>query len=238
MARGGAGHASRRHAGRARPNSFNPSTEPVSGSTACSGCGISPTHVARRVAHAGDVARRAVEAVAGRVAQHDLAVRLQLVEHGVGRPVAARRVLGRDGEPVARRARARPRRAALTTSSSTWRQTKRSDVFGSSAPGSSAGLAQHLEAVADAEHRARRGGRSGRPPPSPARSARSRRRAGSRRRRSRRGRSPRRRPAGRGRGARGSRPPPRGAPACSASTVVAGAREPDDAELHAAPWIS
>ena len=40
VAGGGHGHAS---AGTTDSNSFNPSTEPVSGSTACSGCGISPT---------------------------------------------------------------------------------------------------------------------------------------------------------------------------------------------------
>ena len=97
-----------------------------------------PDDVAGRVADARDVARRAVEAVAGRVAEHDLAVRLELVEHRVGRPVAAGLVLGRDREPVARaRTRAVHFVSALTTSSSTWRQTKRSDVFGSSAPGSS-----------------------------------------------------------------------------------------------------
>ena len=74
----------------------------------------------------------------GGVAQHDLAVGLELVEHRVGRPVAARRVLGRDRERVAD-ARTRPSTPcdALTTSSPTWRQTKRSDVFGSSAPDSS-----------------------------------------------------------------------------------------------------
>ena len=43
---------------------------------------------------------------------------------------------------------------ALTTSSATWRQVKRSDVFGSSAPDSRPGLAQHLEAVADAQDQA------------------------------------------------------------------------------------
>ena len=40
VARRGHGHAS---AGTTDSNSFNPSSEPVSGSTACSGCGISPT---------------------------------------------------------------------------------------------------------------------------------------------------------------------------------------------------
>ena len=91
-------HAGTRAADR---NSCSPSAEPVSGSTACSGCGIRPDDVAGRVADPRDVPRGAVEVLAGGVAQHDLAVGLELVEHRIGRPEAARRVLGRDREPVA-----------------------------------------------------------------------------------------------------------------------------------------
>ena len=58
----------------------SPSTEPVSGSTACSGCGIRPNTLPRLVADAGDVAQRAVGVVAGGVAQHHLAAGLELVE--------------------------------------------------------------------------------------------------------------------------------------------------------------
>src|SRR3954447_24242036 len=44
------------------------------------GMGHEPEDVARRVAHAGDVAQRAVGVVAGRVAEQDLPARLELVE--------------------------------------------------------------------------------------------------------------------------------------------------------------
>ena len=104
----------------ARPTrtACSPSAEPVSGSTACSGCGISPTTLPASLRHAGDVARRAVEVLPARVAQHDLAVRLELVEHRVGRLVAAGRVLGGDRERARRaRTRASTACAALTTSS-------------------------------------------------------------------------------------------------------------------------
>ena len=59
--------------------------------------------------------------------------------------------------------------------------------------GQQARLGEHLEAVADADDRAAGGGELARPRPSPARSGRSRRCAGSRRGRSRRARRPRRR---------------------------------------------
>ena len=62
--------------------------------------------------------------------------------------------------------------------------------------GQQARLAEDLEAVADAEHRAARGGEGARRPPSPARTGRSRRSAGSRRTRSRPAGRPRRCPSG------------------------------------------
>ena len=70
VAGGGHGHAS---AGTTDSNSFNPSTEPVSGSTACSGCGISPTTLPAALRHARDVAQRAVGVLTRRVAEDDLA---------------------------------------------------------------------------------------------------------------------------------------------------------------------
>ena len=121
----------------AERNSLMPSSEPVSGSTACSGCGIRPTTLPAGVGDAGDVAQRAVGVLARRVAEGDLAERLDLVEHRLGRVVAAGGVLDRDREQLARRARARPRRLGARDREPTCLQRKRRLVFGSSAPGSS-----------------------------------------------------------------------------------------------------
>ena len=60
------------------------------------GVGHQADHVAGLVAHPGDVARRAVRVLPGRVAERHLPVRLDLVEHLLRRPVAALAVLDRD----------------------------------------------------------------------------------------------------------------------------------------------
>jgi hypothetical protein len=74
----------------------------------------------------------------------------------------------------------------LTTSSSTWRQTKRSDVFGSSAPGSSPPRTAPGSRCR-CRARGRRGGRSARPRHHRRESGRAPRRADSRRREASRG---------------------------------------------------
>ena len=116
------------------------------------GVGHQADDVAARVADAGDVGDRAVGVLSGAVAKHDLAVRLSLASRSPGanqRPLMC--LTGIESRspgshpPVAIV-------AVLTTSSSTWRQTKRSPSLGSSAPGQQARLAEHLEAVADSEH--------------------------------------------------------------------------------------
>jgi hypothetical protein len=109
-----------------------------------------PEHVARRVRDAGDVARRAVEVVPGRVAQRDLAVGLELVEHRIGRPVAAGRVLARDRQripdpPQPRGPRVRHLQLDLPADEA------QRDVREQRA-GQQPRLAEHLEAVADPEH--------------------------------------------------------------------------------------
>ena len=135
-------------------NSRSPSAEPVSGSTACSGCGISPTTLPARLLTPAMSRADAVEAVAGRVAEHDLAVGLELVEHRVRRPVAAGLVLGRDREP---RRRSRTRRSTSCgvddvevdlAADEAQRRVRQQRAR------QQARLAQHLEAVADAEHQA------------------------------------------------------------------------------------
>jgi hypothetical protein len=105
-----------------------------------------PEHIARRVGHAGDVARRAVEVVPGRVAQRHLPVRFELVEHRVRRPVAAGRVLARDRQRVAEAAQ--PRRFAHDLDVHLPADEAQRDVRQQRAR-QQAGLAQHLEAVAD-----------------------------------------------------------------------------------------
>ena len=118
-------------------NSLSPSAEPVSGSTACSGCGISPTTLPAALLTPAMSRAEPLKFVPGRVA-----------ERRPGRWPPSRRAPGRapssgpsgawPGWTAARRrSHARVHVVpAFTTSSSTWRQTKRSEVLGSSAPGS------------------------------------------------------------------------------------------------------
>ena len=108
--RGGDAHAAATSSSTCATSDSNrqpPSAEPVSGSTACSGWGIRPITFLPAVADRGDVERRAVGVVALGVAQDDLPVCVQLAESLLWRVVAARRVLDRDREDVARVARAR-----------------------------------------------------------------------------------------------------------------------------------
>ena len=105
----------RRHAATsaADSNSRSPSAEPVSGSTACSGCGISPTTLPAALLTPAMSRAEPLKFRRRRVAQHDLAVGLQLVEHRVGRPVAAGLVLGGDREPSPRSHARGPLRAGV-----------------------------------------------------------------------------------------------------------------------------
>ena len=139
------------------------------------------------VRDAGDVARGAVRVVAGRVAQHQLAVAPRAASSWSGRrEPAPDAVLHRQRQRLARLAlarehavgRARPR-------TSTWRHTKRSDALGSSAPGSRPASHSTWKPLQMPSTGPPSRGEARDLPPSPARSARSRRPAGSRRRRSR-----------------------------------------------------
>ena len=173
-------------------------------------------HVAARVADAGDVvhARRSGSARRRSGARSGPPASVPR-----RREVAAGRVLDRDREALARRARARERRvgglddldldlAADEAQRVVRQQRARAADPPRTAPGS--------RCRSRAPARRRRRTRS--PPPSSARSGRSRRRAGSRRRRSRRGRPRRRRRRGRGRRARAARASPKRRQASSAST--------------------
>ena len=116
------------------------------------GVGHHAEHVAGLVAHAGDVVDGAVEVLAGRVAQDQLAGAVHRGERvGVG-VVAPPGVLGGDAEQLAERARAGERSAAV--------EHLQLDLAGGEAQvdvaeqraGQQVRLAQHLKAVADPEH--------------------------------------------------------------------------------------
>jgi hypothetical protein len=89
---------------------LEPSSEPVRGSTACSGWGISPSTLPAGGCIAGDVAGGALKFLARGVAQRTIWRWLQLVEHGIGRPVATVSCASRDRESLAARAGRGPRR--------------------------------------------------------------------------------------------------------------------------------
>ena len=127
----------------------------MSSSTACSGWGISPNTLPASL-HTPAMSRsEPLKFSPGRVAQHDLAAILHRVERALLGVVAAPGVLDGDAERGARRARARERGVgARHLAASTWRKVKRRLALTSSAPGSRPRLAQHLKAVADAEHQA------------------------------------------------------------------------------------
>ena len=131
-------------------SSTRPSVEPSSGSTACSGCGISARDVASLVGHTGDRADRAVGVLA--VAQQHLAARVQLGDRlGLGEEAAVV-VLDRDRQHVAGEPPRQPRRLALDNAARRPEPELQRGV-GAQHAGHQPGLGQHLEAVADAQHR-------------------------------------------------------------------------------------
>ena len=190
-ARGGAWRPSCGQRGRRRRRrsgtAASPSSEPVSGSTACSGCGISPTTLPAALETPAMSRAEPFGFSPGRVAERDLAAGLELVEHRLGRVVAAGRVLDGDRER-ARRACTRPSTPCRRSPPSR-RPACRGSAGSCSAAARRAAAPPRTGPGSRCRCRApgRPRGRSARPPPSPARSARSRRPAGSRRRRSRRG---------------------------------------------------
>ena len=106
-------------------------------------------HVAGLVADAGHVVHRPVRVVAGRVAQHDLLVR----QRAGRRVVAPGRVLHRDREQVALAARAREGRVRVLDRHLDLAAHEAQRVVRQQRAREQPGLAEHLEAVADAEHR-------------------------------------------------------------------------------------
>ena len=119
------------------------------------GVGHQPEHVARLVAHAGDVVQRAVEVLARRVAQHDLAARLaspsSVCSGGV---VAPPRVLGGDAQ-ARRRARTRGERRCRASRDLELDLPEGEAQVGvgqQRARAAARASQQHLEAVADPQH--------------------------------------------------------------------------------------
>ena len=139
--------------GESAVNSRSPSVDPVSASVACSGCGIRPSTLPFSLRDAGDVAGRAVRVVAGRVAQHELAVCLELVELlGRGEP-AAGRVLDRQREDLTGLRPAGEHGAIVLDDDVDLPAHEPQRVVGQQRARQQVRLAQHLEAVADPEHR-------------------------------------------------------------------------------------
>jgi hypothetical protein len=107
-----------------------------------------PDDVALRVRHAGDVVRRPVRVAAVRVAQDD-AHRFELLGRRV---VAAGLVLDRDRQHVPGRARRRPRRRGVDHLHTELPADEPAAGVRQQRSRQQPCLAQHLEAVADAEH--------------------------------------------------------------------------------------
>src|SRR3954470_18020173 len=113
-----------------------------------------PEDVARLVADAGDVGRRAVRVGAVGIAQDDLAGSLHPVELPGRQVVAPGRVLDRDRQPLALSARAREGRVGVDDLERGLRAAEAQVVVAEQRAGQQPRLAQHLEAVADPEHEA------------------------------------------------------------------------------------
>ena len=108
------------------------------------GVGHQPEHVALLVAHPRDVVLRAVWILAGRIAQQS--------PHRARRVVAAGRVLDRDREPLARCASACERAARIDHLERHLAAEKPQRGVGQQRARKQPGFAEHLKAVADAEH--------------------------------------------------------------------------------------
>ena len=142
-------------------NSRPPSAEPRERVHGVLGVRHQAHHVARLVAHAGDVVGGAVRVLAvarsgtppGRSPR---AARAARAGRSSGRSCASS---GSTACP--RRARAGEGGVGFSTTRSTWRQTKRRLSLRQQRAGQQARLAEHLEAVADAQHRAAVGGERG-----------------------------------------------------------------------------
>ena len=126
---------------------------PVSASIACSGCGISPTTRPSAEQTPAMSSMRSVR-IAADVAEHDPPPRFQLGDgRGLG-DEAAVTVLDRNDDASRPARNAAVQKVPVFSTRSCWsRQTKRSPRVARERARQQAGFAQHLETVADAEHR-------------------------------------------------------------------------------------
>jgi hypothetical protein len=116
------------------------------------GVGHQSDDVAALVAHPGDVVDRTVR-IDLQVAKRHKAVALQPAD-GLGRcDVLALAVLERDDDLLARRESVRPGRSGALHAKALVSADERSVVVADQPAGQQTGLGEHLEAVADAEHR-------------------------------------------------------------------------------------
>ena len=164
-------------------SSSAPSPEPEQRIDRVLGVRHQAEHVSRLVAHAGDVAHRAVAVL--RIAQHELARRLQLLVQLLVRVPAALAVLDRDRQLLAQLAAGGEGRCPPLDAEPTSRQTNSRSRFRRSTPGSRP-ASQRIWKPLQIPSTGPPVGCEAPPRPSPARSARSRRSGGSRRTRSRR----------------------------------------------------
>ena len=128
-----------------------PRSGPNPGSTACSGCGMSPTTVPLGIRDSGDVAVGPV-GVDLEVAGHHPALALEPVERRHVGHVAALAVLQRDDDLVARLIPVGPGRRRPLDPQPLVAADELAVVVAHECAGQQVRLAEHLEAVADAEH--------------------------------------------------------------------------------------
>ena len=143
-----------RAASTSEARSSAPSPEPSSGSTACSGCGISPSTFPASLQTPATSPHRAVRVL--RVAEDDLAGRLELGEQLRRRRTSTLAVLHGDRQLLPQLAARRERRLRPLDAHADVPAHERERRVRAQHARQQAGLAEDLEAVADPEHRARR----------------------------------------------------------------------------------
>ena len=125
---------------------------PVRSSTACSGCGMSPTTLPRSLVIPA-MSRSEPLGLTLDVAEHDLSLTLEPVEGVVVSDEATLAVLERDDDLVAGRHARGPRRRRVLDLERLVAADERAVVVADESAGQQVRLAQDLEAVADAQHR-------------------------------------------------------------------------------------
>ena len=138
-----------------------PSPEPSSGSTACSGWGMSPMTFRSAFQDACDIGEGAVRVRVRLVAQDDLVVRLELGEKLGRSEPAAVAVLHRNREELAFRAARRERCLELLDPDGNVTADEAQRRVGTEDAWQKAGLAQDLKPVADPEDGSSLGGELG-----------------------------------------------------------------------------